>query len=278
MSIPAFPTWSSTRHGASGETVVQGAVSPDEYRVFKPLLRQAQAGADPRQALGAKERKLIYARGGKHTTRMEVDTARERQHFVLSDDEILALARWAVAIERHYGTPMDMEWAKDGETGELHCVQARPETVHSRKQTAVLESYRLSERAEPIVTGVAIGQAIASGPVRILRDPSEMDRFEDGRHPGDGAHRSRLGADHEARGRHRDGSRRAHQPRRDRQPGDRHPGRRWVPTTRPCVSQTARPSRFRAPRARRGGSTRGSSRTRGRRSISRGCRSLPSRS
>lgn len=163
-----------------GETVVQGSVNPDEYRVFKPRL--AEEGLSPiiGKSVGRKEQKIIYASGGKHTTRTVDTTRRERSSFVLSDPEVLTLARWAVAIEKHYGKPMDMEWAKDGESGELYCVQARPETVHSQENTKALKSYRLKESAHPIVTGVAIGQAIASGRVKILHSPREMDRFEAG--------------------------------------------------------------------------------------------------
>jgi pyruvate,water dikinase len=163
-----------------GETVVQGTVTPDTYRVFKPLL--ARDGARPivGKTLGDKQRKLVYARGGKQTTR-EVDTKRaEQRRYVLTDDEILALARWAVAIERHYDQPMDMEWAKDGETDELFVVQARPETVQSQKESRFLKTYSLQESGTVIAEGVAIGQAIAAGPAFLIDSPDQMDRFEDG--------------------------------------------------------------------------------------------------
>jgi pyruvate,water dikinase len=163
-----------------GETVVQGSVSPDEYRVFKPRVDEINLVPIISKSLGAKEKKMIYATGGKHTTRTIDTPAAERRQHVLSDSEIITLARWAKAIEKHYRKPMDIEWAKDGETGELFCVQARPETVHSRQQPASLKTYRLKEHPKPLLTGAAIGQAIASGRVKVLNDPSEMDRFETG--------------------------------------------------------------------------------------------------
>ncbi len=163
-----------------GETVVQGSVDPDEYRVFKPRLDEPDLRPIIGKVIGRKEKMMVYARGGTATTRTRSTPEADRRRPVLSDEEILTLARWAVAIERHYGTPMDMEWAKDGDSGELYCVQARPETVHSRKQTQALRTYRLKERGPVAVTGIAIGEAIAAGRVKILHRPSEMHRFEDG--------------------------------------------------------------------------------------------------
>ncbi len=163
-----------------GEAVVQGRVSPDEYRVFKPRLAERDLVPILGKSVGAKERKIIYATGGKQTTKIVETSAAEQRGFVLSDAEIIQLARWAVAIEDHYGVAMDMEWAKDGDDGELYCVQARPETVFSQKRGAALRSYTMHGSAEPILTGVAVGQAIATGPIKILHEPREMDRFEDG--------------------------------------------------------------------------------------------------
>ncbi|HSN82830.1 MAG TPA: phosphoenolpyruvate synthase [Polyangiales bacterium] len=163
-----------------GETVVQGSVNPDEYRVFKPRLSETNLCPILSKLVGEKEKKIIYASGGKDTTKTVDTPASERKRFVLSDDEILTLARWAVAIEEHYETPMDMEWAKDGESGELYCVQARPETVQSQKEATAVRTYRLQERSDVLVTGIAIGQAIACGPVKVLQSPEEMERFEDG--------------------------------------------------------------------------------------------------
>lgn len=163
-----------------GENVVQGAVNPDKYVVFKPPL--ADRGLKPiiEKTLGEKEQKMIYAEGGSGRTRNVDTTRRERQAFVLEDDEILHLARWAVAIEQHYGRPMDMEWAKDGETGELAIVQARPETVQSARHGAALKTYRLKQKGERLLTGAAIGQAIAAAPVCLIRHAGEIERFRPG--------------------------------------------------------------------------------------------------
>ncbi len=163
-----------------GENVVQGAVNPDKYLVFKPPLAQPQLKPIVEKTLGEKERKMIYAEGGSGRTRNVDTTQRERQAFVLCDDEILQLGRWAVAIEKHYGRPMDMEWAKDGETGELAIVQARPETVQSARHGAMLKTYRLKRKGDVLVTGAAIGQAIATGPVCVIRSAAEIERFRPG--------------------------------------------------------------------------------------------------
>jgi pyruvate,water dikinase len=163
-----------------GETVVQGTVDPDEYVVFKPLLREVRYRPIVGKTLGAKQRKLVYARGGGRPTRTVPTSARERTSFVLTDTEILQLARWAVAIEEHYGRPMDMEWAKDGLTGELFIVQARPETVQSRKGAASFTTYILRKRGTPLVRGLSIGQGVATGKVCRLERPDEMPRFEAG--------------------------------------------------------------------------------------------------
>ncbi|MGM0585966.1 MAG: phosphoenolpyruvate synthase [Pseudomonadota bacterium] len=162
-----------------GETVVQGMVEPDEFHVFKPLLTREGARPIVEKSLGAKDRRMVYGKGDK-STRIEKTDEAARASFVLSDDEVLQLARWAVAIEDHYGLPMDMEWAKDGESGALFIVQARPETVQSRKKAGALTSHRLKETGKRLVTGLAIGDAIASGKVLKLDSPDEIDRFEDG--------------------------------------------------------------------------------------------------
>ncbi|MDO3376739.1 phosphoenolpyruvate synthase [Geoalkalibacter halelectricus] len=163
-----------------GENVVQGTVNPDAYLVFKPLLDKPGMTPILRKSLGSKEKKMVYARSAGQTTRNVDTTAKERRGFVLSNDEILQLARWAVAIEKHYGRPMDMEWAKDGETGELFIVQARPETVQSRKDAGVLTSYALKESGKVLLTGLAIGEAIAAGRVQVIKSASEIERFEEG--------------------------------------------------------------------------------------------------
>jgi pyruvate,water dikinase len=162
-----------------GETVVQGIVDPDEYHVFKPLLGDPALRPIVSKHLGGKARKMVYG-GGKSETKL-VDTKKdERARFVLTDDEILQLARWAASIEAHYGQAMDMEWAKDGETGELFIVQARPETVQSQKEADTLKSYRLKETGAKLVGGLAIGDSISAGKVLRLESADEIDRFEDG--------------------------------------------------------------------------------------------------
>lgn len=163
-----------------GETVVQGAVTPDQFTVFKPLLDRLSLTPIIEKTLGSKEKKMIYAVGGSETTKNVETTTHERRAFVLNDDEILQLARWAQTIEAHYGRPMDIEWAKDGETGALYIVQARPETVQSRREAGSLSSYRLTEKGERLLTGVSIGEAIAAGEVCVIKNVSEIDRFTDG--------------------------------------------------------------------------------------------------
>ena len=162
-----------------GENVVQGAVNPDKYLVFKPLLG-ARYRPIIEKARGEKEKKMVYAEGGSGRTKNLDTTRREREAFVLTDDEILQLARWAVVIETHYGRPMDMEWAKDGVTGELAIVQARPETVQSLGGSAPLKVYRLKEKGERLLSGAAIGQAIAAAPTCVIRSAADIDRFRPG--------------------------------------------------------------------------------------------------
>jgi pyruvate, water dikinase len=167
-----------------GETVVQGSVVPDEYTVFKPTLR---AGKRPivRRVLGSKEIALRYDEGGGRGTRVVPVGADDRCRFVLTDDEVLELARLACTVEDHYSrrrggpTPMDLEWAKDGRTGELFVLQARPETVHSQRKP-MLERATLRGTGEELVTGRAIGQRIGSGPVRVVRDVSGLSAFRAG--------------------------------------------------------------------------------------------------
>jgi pyruvate,water dikinase len=159
-----------------GEYVVQGVVTPDEWTVFKPALA---GGARPivGRRLGSKEVRLVYADGSR-ATRSEATPSADRARFCLSDDEVLMLARWASLIEQHYSSrsghsqPMDIEWAKDGTSGALFIVQARPETVHSRKpRTVSAEVYRLTRPpGRPIVTGQAVGEKIASGRARVVND------------------------------------------------------------------------------------------------------------
>lgn len=163
-----------------GENVVQGAVNPDKYLAFKPALDEARFRPIIEKTLGEKEKKMVYAEGGSGRTKNLDTTRRERESFVLADEEILQLSRWAVVIEKHYGRPMDMEWAKDGETGELAIVQARPETVQSSKGSAPLKVYRLKEKGKRLVSGAAVGQAIATGLVCVIKTAEEIDRFRPG--------------------------------------------------------------------------------------------------
>jgi pyruvate,water dikinase len=162
-----------------GETIVQGSVDPDEYRVFKPLLGEPSCRPIIERKLGRKERKLVYGRSGAATA-LRRTTACERRAFVLTDVEVLELARAAVAIERHYGKPMDVEWAKDGLTGELYVLQARPETVQARRMATALTTYKLTQRGERLLSGAAVGEAIASGPVCVLASAAEIGRFVPG--------------------------------------------------------------------------------------------------
>jgi pyruvate, water dikinase len=162
-----------------GENVVQGTVHPDEYRVFKPLLGKEGRKPIIEKSLGAKEQQMVYATGDSEKTK-NVDTPKhKRREFVPSDDEVLLLACWAVVIEDHCNKPMDIEWAKDGTSGELFIVQARPETVQSQKTALSLKRYRLNERGDALTTGLAIGQGIAAGKACVIRSVDEIDRFED---------------------------------------------------------------------------------------------------
>jgi pyruvate, water dikinase len=162
-----------------GENVVQGTVNPDKYLVFKPLLGEGRCRPIIEKTLGEKAKKMVYAEGGSGRTRNVNATRRERESFVLTDEEILELGRWAVVVEQHYGRAMDMEWAKDGEDGNLYMVQARPETVQSTKQAALLKSYRLKQTGKRLLTGAAIGEAIAAGKACVIKGADEIDRFKD---------------------------------------------------------------------------------------------------
>lgn len=169
-----------------GEFVVQGVVTPDEWTVFKPTLKTGHRSIIGRR-LGSKEVRLVYGDGSR-TTRSEATPMQARKQFSLNDDEVLKLARWACLIEDHYSElaghpqPMDIEWAKDGISGDLFIVQARPETVHSAKpRTAIAETYRLVEPAGcPIVTGQAVGEKIGTGPVRVVRATTELQQVKPG--------------------------------------------------------------------------------------------------
>ncbi len=158
-----------------GETVVQGSVNPDEFYVHKPKLAEGYP-AVVRRELGGKAIRMVWRDGA---TVIEDTPPGLRRQFALSDDEVLELARQAVTIENHYGRPMDVEWAKDGESGELFIVQARPETVKARG-TGELERYVLTGTGEVRISGRAIGQKIGAGAVRLIASPVEMDRVRPG--------------------------------------------------------------------------------------------------
>ncbi len=168
-----------------GENIVQGSVNPDEYYVFKPTLK---TGFKPilQKIVGTKEFRLIYDVGGGKMVKNVPVSPDDRVRFAISDAEILQLARWACIIEDHYSgkkgqvTPMDVEWAKDGRTGELFIVQARPETVQSRKDVEVIESFKLKNRGPVLVTGRSVGEKIATGPVRVIRSAEFIGQFNAG--------------------------------------------------------------------------------------------------
>jgi pyruvate,water dikinase len=168
-----------------GENVVQGAVNPDEFFVFKPTLEK---GFRPilQKRLGSKEIKMIYDLGGSKLTKNVPVSESERCKYAISDDEVLTLAKWACIIEDHYSqvrntyTPMDIEWAKDGQTGELFIVQARPETVQSQKSDTVLRNYKLKGTSEVLVTGRAVGESIGQGKARVILDVHKIEQFQAG--------------------------------------------------------------------------------------------------
>ena len=159
-----------------GENVVQGTVNPDQFYVFKPTLNQ---GFKPilEKKLGSKEKRMIY---GEHGTLQQEVSEEDKRKFVINDDELLTLARWANIIEEHYQKPMDIEWAKDGQTGDLYIVQARPETVHSQKDAAVLQTYVLEEKGKQIAEGEAVGSKIGQGDVNVIEDAKDIGRFQKG--------------------------------------------------------------------------------------------------
>ena len=162
-----------------GETVVQGAVNPDEFYVYKPAL-QAGKAAVVRRNLGGKAIKMIYgaAGSGERVATVEVPV-KDRARFSIDDEDITALARQALIIEEHYGHPMDIEWGKDGATGEIFILQARPETVQSRAGRTI-QRYALKQRSRVLAEGRSIGQRIGAGPARVIRDVAEMARVQAG--------------------------------------------------------------------------------------------------
>ena len=162
-----------------GETVVQGAVNPDEFYVYKPALRAGRRSI-VRKNLGGKAIKMVYGAAGSGERVKTVDVpAAERLRFSLTDEDIVALAKQALLIEEHYKQPMDIEWGKDGSTGEIFILQARPETVQSRAGRTI-QRYALKQRSKILVEGRSIGQRIGAGPARVIKNASEMARVQTG--------------------------------------------------------------------------------------------------
>lgn len=162
-----------------GEMVVQGAVNPDEFYVHKPTLKNNRP-AIVRRTLGSKKLQMVYANSKEHGKQVQIEDVPEglRNRFSLTDLEVEELARQALQIEKHYGRPMDIEWAKDGHNGRLYIVQARPETVRSNQQ--VMERYQLKQQGQVLVEGRAIGHRIGAGKVKVIHNLSEMDRIQPG--------------------------------------------------------------------------------------------------
>ncbi len=167
-------------HGL-GEMVVQGAVNPDEFYVHKPTLKGGRP-AVVRKTLGSKLIKMTYSDDAGHGRQVKiVDTDEaERSRFCITDEEVMALAKQALIIEQHYGRPMDIEWAKDGQDGQLYIVQARPETVRSRQEANTLERFALKQAGKVLIEGRAIGHKIGAGPARVISSISQMDEVQPG--------------------------------------------------------------------------------------------------
>ncbi|TDQ16623.1 phosphoenolpyruvate synthase [Algoriphagus boseongensis] len=160
-----------------GENIVQGAVIPDEFLVFKPSLEKGKRAIISKKA-GSKTKTMVYSKKG---GTLNLDTPKKKQkELVLNDEEVETLGKWSVQIEKHYGLPMDIEWAKDGKTGELFIVQARPETVHFEKDPYRLKEFILTEKGKVVSTGYAIGSGITSGNVKILKSPTEASKLKEG--------------------------------------------------------------------------------------------------
>lgn len=163
-----------------GENIVQGLVTPDEHLVYKPLLQKEGVVPIVGKSLGTKELKMVYGKSGLFPTKNTETTQEERETFCLSEEEVLTLARWGVIIENHYQKPMDIEWAKDGKTGELFIVQARPETVQSQRKNGDFHTYTLKGKGEELTYGLAIGEAIVSGKVQVIKEVDQIETFVEG--------------------------------------------------------------------------------------------------
>jgi pyruvate, water dikinase len=162
-----------------GENVVQGAVNPDEFYAFKPSIEKGLKSVIFKK-MGEKENKMVYAKGGEKPVANIKTSQAERNAFSLDPEDVEKLASWSFKIEKHYGLPMDIEWAKDGLTGELFIVQARPETVHGQKSGITVKEYTLVSKAKPIVKGKAVGSSIASGRVCIVKSIADSSKVKDG--------------------------------------------------------------------------------------------------
>ena len=162
-----------------GEFVVKGIVNPDEFKVFKPTLKQGFA-AIINKKLGSKEKKLVYATEGTEPTKEAPVAEVDRHRFVLTEEQILQLAKWGVIIEEHYKRPMDIEWAFDETENQLYIVQARPETVHAKKDEMVLEEYVIEEKGKIITQGAAVGAKIGAGRAHYIKDASSISEFKKG--------------------------------------------------------------------------------------------------
>lgn len=162
-----------------GESIVQGSVNPDEFIVFKPTLKN---GKMPilKKVLGGKKIKIIYSNNPKKPTKKVEVNKKDREKFSLNDKEIVLLAKWACAIEEHYRKPMDIEWAKDGRSGKLFILQARPETVQAVKRGDLLEEYRLKEKGRVLARGISVGEKIGKGRAHIIKNPKEIGSFKKG--------------------------------------------------------------------------------------------------
>ena len=160
-----------------GEYVVKGRINPDQYYVFKEGVKQGKKAVISR-ILGSKEVKLVYGKT-KGTRQLSVPKASQNK-FAITDDDVLQLAKWGMQIEEHYGKPQDIEWAKDGQTGKIYIVQARPETVKARLNHSVIETYILKKKGKVLVTGIAVGQKIGAGNARVIEKPADMKKFKKG--------------------------------------------------------------------------------------------------
>jgi len=163
-----------------GESVVQGAVNTDEFYLLKPSIKANRKNAIVYRSLGAKQQMLVYGKDEQKRTVSQITSPPLRDQYVLSDDEVNLVGQWCYAIEQHYKLPMDIEWAKDGETGELFIVQARPETIHSRKKELVIKEYQLKTDQPPLLRGKSVGYGIVSGRVTIVKSLADSSKVAAG--------------------------------------------------------------------------------------------------